>query len=294
MIENRAKTKIFLHIPKTAGTTLYGILWRLYEGEEIYTIDHVNHSLNDFKLLPDERKEKIKMLTGHINFGIDQFLPQPATYFTFLRDPVALAISYFYYLRGELTHPHHQLAQSMSLEDYMDRRLDENMSNVQTRMLAGRGKSGQYYECTEADLETAKNNLQHAFAVVGLTDKFDETLVLLRQAYGWQNVYYARMNVTRNKPKRNAISQETLSVIKQANQLDSELYRFATDLFAEQVRQYGSSFNRDVQAFKHKNQRFYPFIYGYWHTRRQSTKAYRLGKHRLLNLYGRVRNRFNI
>lgn len=62
MINNKTDQRgklIFLHIPKTAGTSLRKIVERFYDKEEIYTIytkAHNMHNMDDFKALSDAEK----------------------------------------------------------------------------------------------------------------------------------------------------------------------------------------------------------------------------------------------
>lgn len=285
------QTVIFLHIPKTAGTTLYHLLERQYPPGHFHIIADVTHHLSDFQALPPEQKAPIRVVGGHFSFGIHQHLPQSATYFTILRQPRDLVISYFYYIRSEVSHPHFHLAKSMSLPEFLESRIDQTMSNIQTRMLAGMSGYGDYHECTPADLETAKENLRQHFTVVGLTERFDETLLLLQKAYGWQNLYYARMNVTRKKPSLSNLSADVSDAISQANQLDELLYQYATTLFQNQIEQQGPHFAQQVHTFQRHNRWLYPLRYSLWHSRRQRWLWRKKGSLWLHDLYVRARNR---
>lgn len=293
---NRTPTQptiIFLHIPKTAGSTLQGLLRRHYRGDALYVVDGVTRTVDSLIALSDVEKRRIRMIAGHIPYGLHEHLPQPATYFTLLREPVDLVISYYYYLKREVTHPYHALVNEpdMTLSKFLDLRIDNTISNIQTRLLAGKVYNEVYEECTAEDLERAKEHLHESFAVVGLTEAFDETLLLLQGVFGWRNLYYARVNVTRQRPLRAEISPDIYEAICQHNQLDLELYRYAADRFSTRLQQEGEPFRRQVQAFKRRNRQRYLLYYIAWHTERQSKLAYRASLHRLRSLYIRLRNR---
>ena len=49
---------------------------------------------------------------------------------------------------------------------------------------------------TEGDLAQAKRNLDR-FLVVGLTERFDESFILIRRALGWRLPMYERHNVSK-------------------------------------------------------------------------------------------------
>lgn len=289
-------TIIFLHIPKTAGSTVQGLLRRYYRRNTLYVIDGVTRTEDSLIALSDEKKRGVRMIAGHIPYGLHQHLPQPATYFTLLREPVDLVLSYYHYLKGAVTHPYHKLvnAPDMTLNKFLHMRIDNNVANVQTRLLAGKVYNEQYEECTEEDLRLAKEHMNESFAVVGLTEAFDETLLLLQRAFGWHNLYYARVNVTRQRPLRTEIPPDTYEAICQHNQYDLELYRYAVEQFNTLIHQAGEPFRYEVQLFKRRNQQRYPLYFLAWHAERQSKLAFRASLYHLRNLYARVRNRLTL
>jgi hypothetical protein len=262
---------IFIHIPKTAGTTLHGLIWRHYPPETVYTVDWVAHSLNDLATLDAGRKSQIRIVTGHIDFGVHDLLPGSYTYFTILREPIDLVISYYYYICRAFDHPHHRLATQpgMTLEKFMDSKIDSSLYNIQTRMLAGKHAVLPPGECSSELLDTAKRNLRDHFSVVGLTEEFDQTLLLLRREFHWRNLLYAKMNVTHRRPVRDDLSPSVRAAITAANEFDFELYDYARSLFQERIRDYGPGFQAEVQRFQVYNRLLYPLMYSYWEGRRR-------------------------
>jgi len=256
MLANSSKTKqtvIFLHIVKTAGTTVHQIIDRHYQPDEMYWIGTKGYTFEHFTSLSEADRAKIRLLRGHMVFGLHEFLPGPLTYFTLLRDPVERVISYYYYIRRTPQHYCYDLISSndMSLKEFIENKADILTLNGQTRVLAG----GKWHaECTEGAVEAAKRNLQEHFAIVGLAERFDETLHLLKKAFNWQNLRYTRQNVTVNRPRRDELAPATLDAIIKANQFDIELYQYATELFEEKIRQQGPLFALQVKLFQLVNQ----------------------------------------
>lgn len=267
---------IFLHIPKTAGSTLYRIIEAHYRAQEIYTV-WVDGSLDDFKRLDAGSKSELKVLRGHFGFGLHDFLPGPSRCFTLLREPVARVISYDAFVRRTPRHYSYDLVTSnkMSLADFIASKKDCMLDNAQTRLLSGleSGHEVPFGECGPDMLEAAKRNLRDAFAVVGLTERFDETLLLLREAFGWRRLFYARQNVSAKRPEKEELPSSTLDAILQINALDVQLYQYAQRLFEEQVGQYGASFAEDVDAFQATNRRLRPLIHWSWKARQFSARA---------------------
>src|SRR5438067_1113873 len=98
---------IFLHLPKCAGTTLNRLIEREYPLLEIYSVDPVFYRWSSAHLwsLPKSRLQRFRVFKGHMPFGLHHILPQPATYFTVVRDPIDRMISAFHFMRGYILHP---------------------------------------------------------------------------------------------------------------------------------------------------------------------------------------------
>jgi hypothetical protein len=229
---------VFLHIPKAAGTTLSTILGRYYNKDKTFDIrgSRLQESLTELAKLSASRRAEIMLLRGHMPFGLHQYLPQPTTYITMLRHPTTRAISGYYYIR---THPRHKLNETINgknidIGTYVSSGLTSDTDNGQIRMLTGHIDDVEIGGCTRQMLEQAKANLSNHFAVVGLSEWFDESLILMKRRLGWNRLpLYAKRNVAEHKPPE--LPESVLNVIRKHNELDQELYewaaaRFRTDL----------------------------------------------------------------
>ncbi|MEM7756955.1 MAG: sulfotransferase family 2 domain-containing protein [Cyanobacteria bacterium P01_A01_bin.40] len=252
---NKAKTVIFLHLPKAAGTTLCDIFLRQYQAESIHLLDGTNfdQAQEDFKQLSPEEKAQIKILMGHMYFGLHEYLPHPATYVTMLRNPIDRVVSYYHFIKKARNHPDYEMmkTKNISIEDYCQMGV-VNMCNGQTRFLSGNQESA--FNGSEI-LEQAKKNLQEYFSVVGIQEKFDESLLMLRNKLAWKKMpYYYRRNTNRTKSYRQEISNSTRAVIEKYNELDLELYEYATKIFEQKLKQQNGKIEHKLQLFKLKNQ----------------------------------------
>jgi Galactose-3-O-sulfotransferase len=249
------ETVIFLHIGKTAGSTMRQILKRQFPAAQTMTVRARRRpreeTLADFALLPEADRLRPRLIMGHTVFGLHEHVPRPCRYVTMLRDPVRLAISQHRYVLRTPGHRHHDQAQGMSLEEYVESGLALEMDNSQTRAIAG-DIGTPYGACTSEMLETAKRNLAAHFAWVGVTERFDESVVLLGRTLGWKDVRYVSANVARGGTPP---TQADLELVRNANLLDQELYEHACRLLDERIAAE-PGFAEALDRFRRENARY--------------------------------------
>jgi hypothetical protein len=95
----------------------------------------------------------------------------------------------------------------------------------------------------------AKEHLRR-FGFVGLTERFDDSLVLMKHFLGWTKLKYFTRKQTRDKPSRDAIDQRVLWLIEEHNWMDMELYRLAQELFQAQIDRIGPSVKQEFADFQ--------------------------------------------
>ena len=251
------KTVIFLHIPRTGGTTLQRIPERNYGRDRILTFYDFERSagVERFARLPEPERAKYKFIKGHLYFGFHRFVPGDSAYATFLREPIARASSFYRYA---CTHSDHYLYRSineerLSLEALLEREETSELFNLQTRMIAGCVNDPRT-SVDRAALERAKENLRTHFCFVGLTEAFDASLLLLARTLGWRMPFYVRRNASGKERRLNNVGDEQINgLLREANALDLELYAFAQELFEAQLRDAGDSMEREFRRFQKLN-----------------------------------------
>jgi hypothetical protein len=264
---------LFLHIHKTAGTTLHRIIEREYNPFRIYTIvgGAIEWSINHFKQLPERRRAGLQVVKGHMSFGLHEFLPQPSTYITFLRDPVERCVSAYYYSKSNRANPFYQRINRdhLGLPDFLD--IARWNQNLQCKTIAGIDRSayrpvellrrslraGAPLSDPELDrwsnpsiLEKAKENLMRSFSFVGVTERFPEGLVLLKHLFGWSFSSYSSYRKSRGRPKTEALDPAIVAAVERRNEFDRALYDFGKSMFAAVIQQQNIDLEREAATIR--------------------------------------------
>jgi hypothetical protein len=247
--ERDARSIIYVHLPKCGGTTLNRIIEWEYPPFKVFSIDPSFFRWSHQRLLqwPRERLARIKVFKGHMPFGLHKRLSQPATYITVLRDPIDRAISQYYFPLTHRLQPRHRVVKNLTLEQYVP---ITPYKNVQTKLLSGLDHGYDFVagECSARELELAKKNLATSFSLVGITERFDESLALAKIEFGWRIQQYADFNVTRHRPKKDQIPASTRELIIEHNRFDVELYDYAVKLFDERVKRHAAQITEELDA----------------------------------------------
>jgi hypothetical protein len=271
---------IFIHQPKAGGVTLSHVIRRHFHPETVVEIQGdspktIQQSVDSLRALTGEQKRRIRCLMGHVPYGIHEFLPCTASYITILRNPIDRVISHYCYLRERIPAIRRSIedddqddyltAQSIifsknpTIDAYIEWQRSLGLNNLQTRFLISpRGdewnRIGRSFLPLDSEsVELAKQNLQENFLVVGIQERYDETLLFLKRRLGWRNVYYWRDNVTRNRVSETDLATDLVKTIRNDNQCDCELWSFANELLDKELGPTTTSFSVELQFFRKWN-----------------------------------------
>ena len=192
---------------------------------------------------------------GHMTYGLHEHIARPSTYVTLMREPISLVRSQYRHVRRHEGHLLHEEAKAYpDLASYVRSGISLEMDNSQTRAFAG-DTTTPFGGCTSAMLERAKSNLDHAFEVVGLTERFDASLVLMQRAFGWDRIRYVSVNIDPNRGRDDASSDEELALLREHNALDLNLYAWASERF-ERARVAWPGFEDALARLQADNARY--------------------------------------
>lgn len=264
---------IFLHISKTGGTTLRSIIAAQYAPEHIFDLDpsYFTSDPSEYDVvfqdrvkallaLPDSDKSAYRCFFHPTAYGLHKHLPQPVRYVTMLRDPIDHYISSYYFA---INRPKHRLHKAITennipLEDMPDAFPDDELlDNLQTRRLSGCDTVDTFRDVVKPlppdALDKAKQNLKEGIEVIGLMDRYDESLLLMQATLGWKNVHYTRKNVAPRRRAVDSISPNLRQRLENDLALDYELYTYATTLFEEQITRSALDMSAALAAFEKQN-----------------------------------------
>lgn len=227
---------IFLHIPKCGGTTLRSILNRAVpEGRRFRVGSDIAGSRMALATLPDSQRLHTDLLYGHLSYGWHELLfPRQARYFTILREPVARIVSHYNYVRSHEWHYLHSpvVDGRMTVTDYVESGITTEVNNGQVRQISGvedivqapygasRVGYGVDHSCL---LEQAWENIECHFLLVGLLERFDDSVRRLQRVTGLRIGSYRpkNMNVSNSATQ---LTPGEADVIRRYNREDCELY----------------------------------------------------------------------
>jgi hypothetical protein len=227
---------VFVRIPKTGSQTLDRI------ARQNYSRDRVRGLPNMFtdpercrkRLQQVMREGTIDLLSGHIAYDPRVAMAADSRFFSMVREPVKRAISHYHaYIRRQVQQKGVD-PKKFTIERVIDERPLYVPDNMQTRVFSGHSdlEDPPYGQCSREMLEVAKRNIELHFDIVGLTERFGESVVLLSEIYGWSNLVYSPVNVWAT-PDASALSPDTVRTIRGENRLDLELYDFVRARFED-------------------------------------------------------------
>ena len=239
---------VFMHIPKAGGTTLQHIIAKNYLPNQFIHANSNQINKNPAYLYHVKRREVRPIVMGHFDRSciLYQLLcDRPIIHFTMFREPIKRVLSHYRYLRGNLVHGKHQEVKEMSLEEYASSSIREVLNKQTLRILGDYSHAAQMQSLNDPDplFREAKQVLEHEFSLFGITEQYNQFLLMAKEVLRWEDIVYRRRNISSTQVQSdenvelNEAYRKGIKIIHERNQLDMKLYDFARQLFDNRYRE---------------------------------------------------------
>lgn len=218
---------LFLHIQKTAGTTIVRMAIDHYGYENVCSHgDFKGKQPSDFTCLP--------FVSGHFGFNFARELKSERFFFTLLRNPIDRIISFYYFCRtrnpSEL--PIYRVALEYDLNDFLlavaDNRLVRRRiwNNQVWRLASGPGPGDRGIDAVPPDemFDQAIANAEQ-FSYIGFLETFEEDARQILQALNINPLKeLSHENATKKKVASFDLPVKTIRLIEEVSKWDFKLY----------------------------------------------------------------------
>jgi hypothetical protein len=229
---------VFIHVPRTAGSTINKLLMRNYKyradsyGDEFFPRYFPTEflSLIEQPQSPDDRIRPA-FFTGHINLGSSIFRRMPVRYvaITMLREPVERIVSHY---RFNSTQP--SVFRDAIRKDGLDvAAYLKRFAIEQQYELFAPATSG----ASSDRVAEAVRNLETSISIFGLQEQFKDFTLMLEQLLGLPDVSHRPLN---RLPKGAAkVTDEQIEQLRVLLRPDIEFYEAATKLYRQRLELLG-------------------------------------------------------
>ncbi|MFB9275651.1 hypothetical protein [Cohnella cellulosilytica] len=241
VLPGRPPLLFFIHIPKTAGSSIHQILHRAYGARlGIY----YDRSPAEWEMTLARPDHGLDCVFGHYWFGLHAHSARPYEYATMMRHPVEAILSYYFYIARQPSHWLHPYALQLSMKDFFQLPggiLDPFFRNYQSVYLLGRAP---------ASWEATLRIINGHYPIIGVSELYHESVYLLKDRYGWASAEVFRVNATPNRPTLDQIDPEVIRLITGLVGHDLQLYRFIRKRLEKTIERLPRWKMKQLERFK--------------------------------------------
>lgn len=239
----KLKPVVFLHLQKTAGTSIVDIARQFYGNDNV--LSHGDYLYDEGQLIPAEKFAQADFLqtrfgntpfiSGHFGYDFTKQFMVNRISFTFLRNPVERVLSayYFYRTRNPDEFKHYQMAQSMPLDEFLklgfvNPDIKAHIWNYQVSQLAkGWGAASNLSLDNDGLLKMAIDHLDD-FSYVGFTETYETDQANILKAIGISiPVGNQKSNSNPGRPMFDSLPRASKDLLLELTFLDRQLYETA-------------------------------------------------------------------
>lgn len=231
--ERHVEVALISHMGNTGGLSVVDMVQREYRASEYYPGEcHYGTLIKEIRRMDRKNFENIRCIPGHgVRYGLHEFIPWPCTYVTFLRDPIQHRISDYHYIWSRPEHSEYERyhRENITLEQFTQ--MCDNPYLYWFRHLKDYSRPRLYFARSKPEIyNSVIQSFQRSYAVVGITEMFDESLFLLGYKLGWsRHLYWINPNSNPKAARKRDTPLEMQQKIANACPWDIALYRWAKD-----------------------------------------------------------------
>lgn len=220
----------YIHAPSCGGTTLWSILRTGFGPGKFKRVPSGEGALVPYcdGVSGNEANAAIPMLGGHFGLAYaKKYLPE-RTFFSLVRNPLDRAVSAFARnVRNEKRKVTGSYAEAFLK---FERRLAP-LGKIGW-LLSDQERAGDDQKVTPAMLDDLKASLPVNFGLIGVAERYTESLFLMKDLFGWDEVpLYDRRNVGAGAKKPELITPETRAKWMEMRHMEMDIYNHAVALF---------------------------------------------------------------
>ncbi|XP_069583995.1 galactose-3-O-sulfotransferase 2-like [Ranitomeya imitator] len=240
----------FLKTHKTASSSIINILFRYGEFHNLtfafpfrsaqfsYPSYFKAAYVNGFS---EKTKNIFNIMCHHMHFKfteVEKVMPEDTFYFTILRNPISQMESSFSYYKG-----YGDFKKAKNLEDFLN---NSKIFYTNTDRLTNLAKNYMTFDLgfelngSPEQSVLTWHAMDHIFDLVLITEYYDESLILLKDALCWS--FYDVLSIPLNSRSNNSkktLTLETQEKIKSWNNLDWDMYVYFNHSFWNRVQTFG-------------------------------------------------------
>jgi hypothetical protein len=237
----------FIHIEKSGGITLHNVFHRCFPG---YISPHPDIKFGDpctnvhLGQLIKKYPLQVTGIGGHrmgafLNY--ESVVKSGICYFTLMRNPIERYMSHLNWQKFVMR-------KNWTPESFFS---DPSAYNYQALRIAG-----------TRDIDKAKKIMKEKFSLIGMIEKYDEAMVLLKGVIGDSSLdfRYEKANIKSYVEKAYRFDQLSPNLQEKAianNKIDIELYRFLQEeLYPIYLNRFQGNLDTEVNEFRESNKHY--------------------------------------